>query len=202
MVNVRSKSESKRKQILDAATMLFTEQGYSATSMDLIAKNANVSKQTVYSHFGNKDELFAASIKQKCDSYHMTEFSVTSTSEPAEILLILAKRFLAMLTSKEALAIHKICAYESKSHPQLSELFYQEGPERITDEVAKLMAEFHDKQQLNIPEPKFAALQFLNLTKGECWMRVEFNTKKQISEAEVDSYLKSSIAMFIKGYSL
>ena len=64
------------------------------------------------------------------------------------------------------------------------------------------MAEFHNKQQLNIPEPKFAALQFLNLTKGECWMRVEFNTKKQISAAEVDSYLKSSIAMFIKGYSL
>ena len=55
MVNVRSKSESKRKQILDAATILFTEQGYSSTSMDLIAKNANVSKQTVYSHFGNKD---------------------------------------------------------------------------------------------------------------------------------------------------
>ena len=202
MVNVRSKSESKRKQILEAATMLFTEQGYSSTSMDLIAKNANVSKQTVYSHFGNKDELFAASIKQKCDSYQMTEFSVSNTSEPAEILLILAQRFLAMLTSKEALAIHKICAYESRSYPQLSELFYKEGPERLTDEVAKLMAEFNHKQQLKIPDPKFAALQFLNMAKGECWMRIEFNTKKQVSAAEVDSYLKSSIAMFIKGYSL
>ena len=182
--------------------MLFTEQGYSSTSMDLIAKNANVSKQTVYSHFGNKDELFAASIKQKCDSYQMTEFSVSNTSEPAEILLILAQRFLAMLTSKEALAIHKICAYESRSYPQLSELFYKEGPERLTDEVAKLMAEFNHKQQLKIPDPKFAALQFLNMAKGECWMRIEFNTKKQVSAAEVDSYLKSSIAMFIKGYSL
>lgn len=201
MVNVRSKSESKRKQILEAATVLFTEQGYSSTSMDLIAKNAGVSKQTVYSHFGNKDELFAASIKQKCDSYHMTEISVADASEPAEILFVLAKRFLAMLTSKEALAIHKICAYESKSYPQLSELFYQEGPERVANEVAQLMADFHNKKQLNIPEPKFAALQFLNMAKGECWMRVEFNTKKQISEDEVDLYLKSSIAMFLKGYS-
>ena len=64
MVNIRSKSESKSKQILDAATLLFTEQGYSSTSMDLIAKHANVSKQTVYSDFGNKAELFAASIKK------------------------------------------------------------------------------------------------------------------------------------------
>ncbi len=202
MVNVRSKSESKRKQILEAATVLFTEQGYSSTSMDLIAKNAGVSKQTVYSHFGNKDELFAASIKQKCDSYHMTEISVADASEPEEILFVLAKRFLAMLTSKEALAIHKICAYESKSYPQLSELFYQEGPERIANEVAQLMADFNNKKQLNIAEPKFAALQFLNMAKGECWMRVEFNTEKQISEQEIDLYLKSSIAMFIKGYSI
>ena len=183
MANVRSKSESKRKQILVAATLLFTEQGYSSTSMDLIAKNAGVSKQTVYSHFGSKDELFAASIKQKCDSYQMTEISLDTASEPAEILFVLAKRFLAMLTSKEALAIHKICAYESKSYPQISELFYQEGPERIVNDVAKLMAEFDSKQQLIIPEAKFAALQFLNMVKGECWMRLEFNTKKQISES-------------------
>lgn len=201
MANVRSKSESKRKQILVAATLLFTEQGYSSTSMALIAKNAGVSKQTVYSHFGSKDELFAASIKQKCDSYQMTEISLDTASEPAEILFILAKRFLAMLTSKEALAIHKICAYESKSYPQISELFYQEGPERIVNDVAKLMAEFDSKQQLIIPEAKFAALQFLNMVKGECWMRLEFNTKKQISESEINRYLDSSIAMFIKGYS-
>jgi TetR/AcrR family transcriptional repressor of mexJK operon len=201
MANVRSKSESKRKQILVAATLLFTEQGYSSTSMDLIAKNAGVSKQTVYSHFGSKDELFAASIKQKCDSYQMTEISLGTASEPAEILFVLAKRFLAMLTSKEALAIHKICAYESKSYPQISELFYQEGPERIVNDVAKLMAEFDSKQQLIIPEAKFAALQFLNMVKGECWMRLEFNTKKQISESEINRYLDSSIAMFIKGYS-
>ncbi|WP_077283618.1 TetR/AcrR family transcriptional regulator [Cognaticolwellia aestuarii] len=201
MANVRSKSESKRKQILVAATLLFTEQGYSSTSMDLIAKNAGVSKQTVYSHFGSKDELFAASIKQKCDSYQMTEISLDTASEPAEILFVLAKRFLAMLTSKEALAIHKICAYESKSYPQISELFYQEGPERIVNDVAKLMAEFDNKQQLIIPEAKFAALQFLNMVKGECWMRLEFNTKKQISESEINRYLDSSIAMFIKGYS-
>lgn len=201
MANVRSKSESKRKQILVAATLLFTEQGYSSSSMALIAKNAGVSKQTVYSHFGSKDELFAASIKQKCDSYQMTEISLDTASEPAEILFVLAKRFLAMLTSKEALAIHKICAYESKSYPQISELFYQEGPERIVNDVAKLMAEFDSKHQLIIPEAKFAALQFLNMVKGECWMRLEFNTKKQISESEINRYLDSSIAMFIKGYS-
>lgn len=202
MVNVRSKSEIKRKQILDAATLLFTEQGYSSTSMDLIAKNAGVSKQTVYSHFGNKDELFSAAIKQKCDSYQMTDISADNATEPKDILFVLAKKFLAMLTSKEAVAVHKICSYESKSYPQISELFYKEGPERIVLEVAQLMTEFHQKKQLNILMPKYAAMQFLNMTKGEYWMRVEFNTKKQLSEEEVDQYLHATIAMFIRGYAV
>jgi TetR/AcrR family transcriptional repressor of mexJK operon len=83
--------------------------------MDLIAKHANVSKQTVYSHFGNKAELFAASIKQKCDSYQMTQVSLEHSTEPADVLFILAKRFVAMLTSKEALAVHKYVP-TSRSH--------------------------------------------------------------------------------------
>lgn len=202
MVNVRSKSESKGQQILTTATKLFTKQGYSATSMDVIAKEAGVSKQTVYSHYGSKDELFAESIKSKCDSYQMIDYMLAETASPTEILLVLAKRFLAMITSKEALAVHKICAFESNAYPQLSELFYQEGPERLTDEVTKLMKKLHDDKKLHIVDPKYAAIQFLNLAKGEVWMRIEFNTKKQIEPAEIEDYLESSVDMFVKAYAI
>lgn len=202
MVNVRGKSESKGQQILVAATELFTEHGYSSTSMDLVAKQAGVSKQTVYSHFGNKDQLFAESIKSKCDSYQVIDYALTKTAKPEEILFVLAQRFLAMITSRESLAVHKVCAYESKSHPQLSELFYQGGPQRLIAEVTQLMEKFDNEQQLNISNAKFAALQFLNMVKGETWMRVEFNTKEQVPATEVEAYLKATIAMFLKGYSI
>lgn len=48
-----------RKQlILDAATRAFTEFGYKATTMDMVAKMANVGKGTIYTFFKNKEELF------------------------------------------------------------------------------------------------------------------------------------------------
>jgi AcrR family transcriptional regulator len=48
-----------RKQlILDAATKAFTQFGYKATTMDLVAKMANVGKGTIYTFFKNKEELF------------------------------------------------------------------------------------------------------------------------------------------------
>lgn len=197
----RSKSNVKRQQILGAATSLFTEQGYASTSMDLIARHADVSKQTVYSHFGSKTELFAAAIEQKCDSYRMVDFSVDDLSDPKAALMILAQRFLCMLTSKEACAVHKICAYEAKSYPLLSELFYQAGPEKVTTEVAELMSILAQRNILHITNPRFAALQFLNMMKGEVWMRVEFNTEYQLSKAEVDTYLLASVELFMRGYA-
>ena len=58
----RPKDLAKRAAILEAAKQLFLEQGYQGVSMDQIAATAGVSKLTVYSHFGDKETLFAATI--------------------------------------------------------------------------------------------------------------------------------------------
>ncbi|WP_189282562.1 TetR/AcrR family transcriptional regulator [Bacillus pumilus] len=51
-------SVDRRQMILDGATKAFTQFGYKATTMDLVAKIANVGKGTIYTFFKNKEELF------------------------------------------------------------------------------------------------------------------------------------------------
>ncbi|MBN2879054.1 MAG: TetR/AcrR family transcriptional regulator [Clostridia bacterium] len=53
----RDKSK-KRAAIMDGATDVFISMGYENASMDRIAEAANVSKRTVYNHFGSKENLF------------------------------------------------------------------------------------------------------------------------------------------------
>lgn len=48
----------RKKQIVDAATKSFSLFGYKATTMDQVAKLANVGKGTIYTFFSNKEELF------------------------------------------------------------------------------------------------------------------------------------------------
>ncbi|WP_160032350.1 TetR/AcrR family transcriptional regulator [Paenibacillus sp. An7] len=48
----------RRKQILKAAAKSFALFGYKATTMDQVAKIANVGKGTIYTFFTNKEELF------------------------------------------------------------------------------------------------------------------------------------------------
>jgi len=48
----------RRTMIVDAATKSFSLFGYKATTMDQVARLANVGKGTIYTFFKNKEELF------------------------------------------------------------------------------------------------------------------------------------------------
>ena len=52
--------EERRKQILDAARALLFEKGLNATSMNQIAKQAEIGVATIYFYYKSKEDLFAA----------------------------------------------------------------------------------------------------------------------------------------------
>jgi AcrR family transcriptional regulator len=51
-------AKDRKQQIIDAATNSFSLYGYKATTIDQVAKLANVGKGTIYTFFKNKEELF------------------------------------------------------------------------------------------------------------------------------------------------
>ena len=53
-------AQSLTNRIVDVATHLFLSDGFEATSLEKIAKEAGVSKRTLYSRFDSKSELFKA----------------------------------------------------------------------------------------------------------------------------------------------
>jgi AcrR family transcriptional regulator len=70
-----SRAERER-QILDAATAVFTERGYQAGSMDAVAERVGVTKPVLYDHFGSKEGLLLASIARTRQQL----FAVTSAA--------------------------------------------------------------------------------------------------------------------------
>jgi len=54
----------RRKQIVRAAAQSFTLYGYKATTMEQVAKIANVGKGTIYTFFSNKEQLFDEILKR------------------------------------------------------------------------------------------------------------------------------------------
>lgn len=56
-------SLSKRDQLIHTALALFSRCGFHATGIELIAKEAGVSKRTLYAHFASKDALIVAALR-------------------------------------------------------------------------------------------------------------------------------------------
>ena len=58
------RSESTRGELIRVARELFTDPGYTETSLDTVAERAGVTKGALYHHFKNKRELFQAVFEQ------------------------------------------------------------------------------------------------------------------------------------------
>src|SRR5271168_1036129 len=97
------RSARKRQAITDAATVLFLRDGYRETSMDQVAADAAVSKQTVYKQFADKEQLFrhivlgvtansAAIIAEMTSA--LSGSAVISREELRAVLTDLARRYI------------------------------------------------------------------------------------------------------------
>ncbi|RMF06606.1 MAG: TetR/AcrR family transcriptional regulator [Candidatus Neomarinimicrobiota bacterium] len=57
--------EQRRQSILEAAEKLFARDGYTATSLDRVAEEIEISKGTIYLYFKNKEDLFFSLIQER-----------------------------------------------------------------------------------------------------------------------------------------
>ena len=68
-MNMKEKMQKKRQAILDAALLVFTQNGYEKTKIIDIAKMAGIGKGTVYEYFESKEELFRCILVEYCELY-------------------------------------------------------------------------------------------------------------------------------------
>ncbi len=194
----RPKSEAKYRQILDAAVRLFMDNGYGGTSVDEIALKAGVSKQTVYSHFGSKDELFRQCVTCKMDSYELAEEFFDRQAPVDQMLRAIAHHFSAMLLSPEAINVKRTVIAESDT--QLGTLFYEAGPRRLKQMLADYLEDLDREGALKIADSYTAACQFLYMLHGDEQMRRLMAMPPSDDTSPTERYVESCVDMFLRAY--
>lgn len=63
-VRMKQPTLSKKEQLVLTAVKLFAKNGFHATGVDTIAAESGVTKRTLYAHFGSKEELVLAALRQ------------------------------------------------------------------------------------------------------------------------------------------
>ncbi|ULU25499.1 TetR/AcrR family transcriptional regulator [Dyella terrae] len=200
----RPKDMEKRAAILEAAKALFIRNAFAGTSMDAVAAEAGVSKLTVYSHFGDKDNLFREVIRARIqdlipeDTYHY---------DPAEDIRETLQR-IALHHVRLDCDVQNVGTFRAilsdcrQGNPRYGKLLWEEGPDRTQGLMKRLLQQAVDDSKLDIVNITRAAGQFISLIKGEMLMRRMFGCEECVQSytAELEQTARDGVDMFLRAY--
>lgn len=198
----RPKDAAKREAVLAAARKLFSEHGLDGASMDQIAAHAGVSKLTVYSHFGDKENLFAEVVRSFCDSQFPSQLFLPQPGDcPRATLLRIGHAFFAMMMAPEAIAGHRILCSPKLAGSSLCTLFWEAGPQRIQQGLSTLLETYVAEGALLIDDIPSAASQFFTLIKGEPHAQQLFGFCCSGRQLTAQQHVDASVGMFLRAYA-
>lgn len=199
----RPKDLGKRAAILAAAKRLFVQQGFDGVSMDQIAGEAGVSKLTVYSHFGDKEGLFAEAVRAHCEDNMPTALFEPEPDVPLrERLSDIGRAYFAMIMTPEAIAGHRILCTPQLASSELSTMFFEAGPQRVQRSFTALLERRIAAGELDIEDPVRAAGHFFTLLKGEPHAQAVLGYCCSGSPDTPDAHIASVVDMFLRAYAV
>jgi TetR/AcrR family transcriptional regulator, mexJK operon transcriptional repressor len=189
--------------LLDVAAEVFLDQGYEAASVGEMAKRARASKQTFYSRFPTKEELFVAVIYRKCnDLFQEASERLHANGPIPEMLRALSKSLLEITLSDDSIALYRIVYNESGRFPELGRMFYEAGPARGLDLLATYLKEQMEKKNLRDADPTIAASHYLDMTIGRFVMKALLGINPRPSEKERSKVIDSAVDVFLRAYGV
>ncbi|WP_434446809.1 TetR/AcrR family transcriptional regulator [Lentzea sp. E54] len=193
----RQRSARKQAAILDAAEALFVADGYELTSVDAIAAQAQVSKRTVYDHFGDKQTLFSAVLERANEAMtaHVRaaiEQELTSGRDLREALTAFAMRVVTeAFPSSDYVTFRRLSA-QGLSAPRLDPAV-RDNPERMLEDRFAHLAE---TGAIRAAEPQRAVKHFTALT-----LLLALEALKDDPEcASIPAIIADGVDVFLRAY--
>ena len=119
------RKQARPAEILDAALKVFAHKGFAAARMDDIAKEAGVTKGTIYLYFENKEAVFKSLVREAVGTTLTNVAADVQTFDGSARLLIkmVLTRVTQLLVEGERFVLPKIVISESSNFPWLAEFY-------------------------------------------------------------------------------
>ncbi len=153
--------DSTRDAILEAARRRFLRFGAPKTTMDEVAREARCSRTTLYSHFRNKQDLYARLLAQDAEAFIREASGVLETGESAgekirRIVEITRRTYARNHVMRLAVAGDAEMSLEPVAHA-----FTREQEQRIVDLLRRVLAQGVEEGSLRpIDTERVAYLMF------------------------------------------
>ena len=197
----RPKSEEKAAAIKHAAVGLFMTDGMERTSMDAIARSAGVSKQTLYSHFNSKEELFRSCVASKVEMYGLDASNLQIDDSIDALLKHIGRQYLTLLSDSGVIRMFRLMTTEADTHPGTVKSFYECGPLTTMRNIAGILSRHLPGAPDNDALAQDATNEFLALVRAEYFLEFLLGQRESISDDEMNEHLDHCIEQIHKLYA-
>ena len=164
------RSARKHAAIVSAAKATFLREGFGGTSMDVIATESGVSKQTIYAHFGSKEALFAATVAELTAQIArqlpgLPDRGLDRLGVEAWLFDYAVRQLRGVLTP-EIVQLRRLVIAEADRSPAMARAFYDNGVQRSIDLLTAALENFVADGVLSVDDPAAAAHDFNWLLMG------------------------------------
>ncbi len=191
----------KVSQVLEGARTVFLRDGFEGASVDDIARQAGVSKATLYNYFPDKRILFMEVAKAECVRQETaTDEMIAMNAAPEKALRTAAERMMRLFLSPFGRNVFRICVAESDRFPGLGKEFWESGPELMRTKMIAYFRQAIDRGELAIDDCDLAADQFAELCKADLFPKLMFGIQDRFSDEEIARVADGAVATFMARY--
>jgi TetR/AcrR family transcriptional repressor of mexJK operon len=197
----RKPDQAKREAIIAAARRLFLAQGY-GVSVDSIAHEAGVSKQTVYKAFPGKVDLFTE-IASRISEGIVAPLDETraAAAPPAVVLSDFARHLFEVVYTESSIGLHRVLVAERAQFADLAAAFYRVGPGAMRLRLAQYIARETERGRLYAADPEMAAEHFLGMLSGHRYLRRLLGLEEHPTPESLDRRIKAAVEAFLRAYA-
>ena len=195
----RRRKEERPAEILAAALKMFSDKGFAATKLDVVAKEAGISKGTLYLYFESKEALFKAVV---------TEFvlpQIEKAEEQAEqftgsikdLMFSLLEQWRINVLETELSGIPKMMIAEASNFPELATFYLENVIQRARKFVASLITLGIERGEFRECNSDYAArLFFSSMVFSAIWQN---SLAPYDDNYDIKEYLNFHLDVFLRG---
>ncbi len=149
-----------RQRIIDAAVEIGSKVGYARATTKAIAEAAGVNEITLFRHFGNKENLFAAAIEQYGGPALATAIELQLSGDYRQDLMIMGNFFFGILLERREMLRLLLC--ESSHIPEVRTVLAR-NPRELRKMLTRYLQSQKEKGAIRGEHPEAMAQAFLGM---------------------------------------
>lgn len=198
---VASRQTKKELEVLDVASDYFLTHGYQGTSINAMARDSGISKESIYRYFSSKKDLFEAVIAKELTEYQEKLLSVDLEIESVELeeaLANTAESIMSAVTTDRTLGLRRLIFQETITSPDIGHYYFEIGPEAAYRNLEK-MFELH-AAKFTLPPEKLANY-FVAMVLHKLMLMRQCGVVSPLSKEKMRSHAEETTRDFLDAFA-